>query len=67
MAKKTMSVKEVANELGTSEENVRTMIHCGIIPKAFAFKKKNSRRYTYLILRQEFLSWSSDTTDNKFK
>ena len=50
-----MSVREVARELGTSEQTVRV----GIQQKAFPFgvAVKNSTKYTYIIPREKFENW----------
>lgn len=59
MEKKTMTVKEVAKHLETTEESVRTMIRSEVIPGAFAYKKKNSKRFVYRIDRKKFMTWSN--------
>ena len=53
--KQTISVREVARELGTSEQTVRI----GLQQKAFPFgvAVKSSSKFTYVIPREKFENW----------
>ena len=53
--KKTMTVKEVARELGTSQQTVRIGLQQGVFP--FGVAVKSSSKYTYVIPREKFNDW----------
>ena len=53
--KKTMTIKEVARELGTSQQTVRIGLQQGVFP--FGVAVKSSSKYTYVIPREKFNDW----------
>ena len=57
--KPTMTVREVARNLGTSEQTVRLGLQQGIYPWGYAVK--TSTKYTYVINRKRFNEeWKND-------
>lgn len=56
--KKCMTVREVARELGTSEQTIRI----GLQQKAFPFGSavRTSSKFTHIIPREKFEKWRND-------
>lgn len=56
--KQNMSIREVAKELGTSQQTVRIGIQQKVFP--FGSAIKTSSKYTYVIPREKFEKWRND-------